>query len=150
MATRAEALREVICVHGRGSAAAHLVLFANRRWLPLESAYPQEVAAERDRGLRLGQVGLLDSNAAGPALILRLFVKAWRRFQAFDLDIVYAAVAPDDVSFYLRILFEGAGWGRRPWDFADYAPVEVVRLDVEKAYLRAGGALRRRFIEGVV
>ena len=147
--TRAEVLREVICVHGCEGAAAHLALFANRRWLPIETAYPLEVAAERGRGLRLGQVGMLDSNGANPALILRLFVKAWRRFQALDLDIVYAAVAPDDVSFYLRILFELAGWDRRPWDFADYAPVEVVRLDVQKAYLHAGGTLRRRFIEGV-
>lgn len=144
--SRAEVLRETICVRGRDGAAAHLVLFANRRWLPLETAYPQEVAAERRRGLRLGQVCMLECDG-GPGAVLRLFRKAWRRIQGHRLDIVYVAVDPGDADFYRRILFEPAGWDHRAWDFADYALVEVLRLDVRKAYVRAAGALRRRFFE---
>lgn len=141
---RAPVRREIICCRSE-TGGAHLVLFANESWLPLESAFPAEVAAEREKGLRLGQVGLFAGNAAGAALILRLFARAWRRFLALELDVVLAAVDPGDASLYRRLLFESAGWGRRSWDFADYAAVEVLRLDVQTVAPRMTSALRRRF-----
>lgn len=143
---RAEVLRKTLCVGGPNGKRAHLTIFFNRRWLPLETAYPQEIALERDRGLRLGQVALLESDGCGPAIILRLFQQAWQRIRALGLEVVYVAVAPGDAAFYRRFLFELAGWDRRPWGFADYACVEVMRLDVRTAYLRAGKRVRRRFV----
>lgn len=144
---RAVVLREVICIKASGGHSAHLVLFANERWLPLESAYPEQVRAERDKGLRLGQVALLEGDGNACA-ILRLFRAAWRRFRDLRLDVVYAAVASDDVALYTRLLFEKAPWGQAKWDFADYASVEVMRLEVSSAVARATGAFRRRFMGG--
>jgi len=143
---RAEVLREIVCTEGSQGRRAHLVLFANRRWLPLETAYPLQIREERDRGIRQGQVAMLESNG-GPGTILRLFHAAWERFQDLKLDAVYVAVDPDDAAFYERFLFEGTGWGPAAWDFADYATVEVLRLDVLSVVSRARGTVRRRFIE---
>jgi len=145
--TRAAVLREVICVETPGGRSAHLVLFANERWLPLESAYPEEVRRERERGLRLAQVALLEG-AGSTAAILRLFQAAWARILDLELDVVYAAVDEDDVPLYARLLFERTNWGNARWDFADYAEVEVLRLDVTTVRERAGRALAARFLRG--
>lgn len=147
-AMRRHVPHEILCAEAPSGERAHLVLFANLRWLPLETAYAQEIGGERRSGLRVGQVGMLQSHACGSATILRLFEQAWQRLRRFGLDVVYIAVDPDDVSFYGRFLFEPTGWDRRCWEFADYAPVEVLRLDVRTTPQRMTDALRRRFTEG--
>ena len=142
---RAPVLREIVCVEAPGGGRAHLVLFANERYLPLESAYPEQVRAERGKGLRLGQVALLESDGSASAII-RLVAAAWRRFRALELDIIYIVVDADDVALYTRLLFEKTPWGQAKWDFADYATVEVMRLNVSSAEARATDSFRRRFM----
>ena len=144
--TRATVLREIICVEAPGGRSAHLVLFANEHWLPLESAYPEQVRRDREKGLRLGQVALLEG-AGSTSAILRLFEAAWRRFRDLELDIIYIVVDADDAALYARLLFERTDWGKTQWDFADYATVDVLRLDMSSVEARATGALRQRFLK---
>jgi hypothetical protein len=138
--TRAEVLREIICAR-TPDGSAHLVLFANRHWLPIYSAYPMARAEMLD-GKRVGQVALLEGHGS-PSALLKLFRLAARRFSELGLDVVFVAVAPDDVEFYKRLLFQPTGWTCQGWDFADYALVEVMRLDLPEARGKLAGALRR-------
>ena len=139
---RALVLREIVSVERPGG-VAQCVLLANERWLPVDSA-SNDARRDRAAGLRVGQVALLES-AGGAGAVLALFRKLRARFAAFGLDVVYVAVDPDDSALYGRMLFEPTGSECRGWDFADYAPVTVMRLDLRDVRSRMTPALKRRF-----
>ena len=145
--SRAKVQREILCVAGPNGTRAHALLIANERWLPIETIpyFHYYIEWMRHAELRVGMVCMLESNA-GPGPLLRLFRKAWDRFEFYGLDYVFAALDPGNAHLYQRMQFEQVGRIQQ-WPWADSAEVRVLRLNVAEARATATGALRRRFLE---
>lgn len=107
--SRARVLRETVCVK-HGDASAHATLVYNEKFLPLESAYRDEIQERRGQGKKLGQVILLQSNEKGTFVIVKLIRALWRRIRDLSLDEVYIAIDPSEKEKYERMMFRPVGW----------------------------------------
>jgi len=141
---RRKVLRETVCVvDPKRGPIAHAVLVYNEHYLPLESMYCLDIELRRRRGVKMGQVMLLD--AEGTKAMFEIIKKLWKRIQELGLQEVFIAIDPDDVPKYERLKFEKIDWPMRYWDFADYAPVAVMVLNVENGKRDADNRLLEHF-----
>lgn len=129
---RHKVLRETLCVHNsKQDAIAYATLIYNEHYLPLESSYPLDIEKKRREGIRMGQVILLRSKGVGG--IFKIVKELWKRIRELGLQEVFIAIDPEDIPKYKQLNFVEVGYPIRYWDFADFAPVAIMVLDVEKS-----------------
>ena len=147
---RRDILRETICVpSGKTGACAHATLVYNRKFLPLESAYPEHIIQRRAAGKHVGQIMLLSNSDCCPIAMFNIVRETWKRIKELQLDEVYIAIDPDDAARFKRLMFQDTNWGERLWDFADYSPVIVMVLVISYVDDKANRTIRKHFMKAI-
>jgi hypothetical protein len=103
--------------------------------LPLDEVFPEPLADLRDRGLRLGEVGLLADRRAElkraiPALLRMMKHVFWTARNA-PLDALVIAVRPHHAGFYRKLLCFEQLAGPRPHPDVQDAQALLLELDLK-------------------